>query len=77
MTGILFLDNQVSNKVKDKPGIIAEALYEHWAQFIFINDFMNDDTGTNLQAAVPVSKGQFLLDFSLWNVYLESLAGKH
>ena len=32
---------------------------------------MDNDIGTNLQAAVPVSKGQFLRDFSFWKVYLD------
>ena len=77
LTGVLFFDNQIGNKVKDESGVISEPLCEHRTQFVFIDDFLDDDTGADLQAAAPVGKGKFLRDLSIREVYLEPLIRKH
>ena len=77
LTGVLFFDNQIGNKVKDESGVIAEPFGQHRTQFVFIDDLLDDDAGADLQAAAPVGKGKFLWNLSIRKVYLKPFVREH
>ena len=54
LPGVLFFNNQICYKIKDESGVIAEPFGQHRTQFVFIDDLLDDDAGTDIQAAAPV-----------------------
>ena len=67
LSGVLFINDQVCNKIQDQSGIFAEAFRQHRDQFILVHHLPDDDAGTNLETAAPVSEPHrcFIASYSL------------
>ena len=77
LAGVFLFDNQVGDKIKDESSVITKPLCEHWTQRVLIDHFLDDNAGTDLQAAAPVSKGKFLRDLGIREVNLELFVRNH
>ena len=77
LAGIIFFYNQICDKIQNKTGVCSKPLAEHGTEFIFIDRFLDDDIGADLQAAASVCKRQFFREFHIREVNLELLVRKH
>ena len=77
LSGVLFINNQVCDKVKDQPGIFPEPFRQHRDQFVLVHHLPDDDTGTDLETAAPVSERELFRDLCIREIDQELIVREH
>ena len=77
LPGVLFINDQVCNKVQDQSGIFTEAFRQHRDQFILVHHLPDDDAGTNLETAAPVSERELFRDLGIRKIDQELIVREH
>ena len=74
---VFLFNDQVRYEVKDEPCVIAEQLFKHLLQPVFIEYFPDDDACADLETAAPVSKWEFVGELDIREIDLELFIWNH